>query len=907
MTVHETFTSNPGLAVLLGPPRPDFNLGNTWFGSASIWSGEILNPSSGANPIVQVAVTGIAGVSFVQAEVFGTRTYDGNGLSSVDVTHIEWHLPGSTTVLSRLTFSNPIIFPLSVSRFFGDWRFVDILANGSTPQELFDDYFGLNDSLIGGAASDNLQGGFGEDQIDGGGGVDILRGDAGNDTFIYRSGDGVVGETVTGGSETDKILAVGAVVTSGVLQVGGVDLTSVSISGVEELHLNGTEVAISVFAVVGGLSTFVGRTGFVDQLTITSVANGGLATLTMQNWEAQDIIAVTGTANGDNVTGTAGRDIFVGLGGADVFDGMGGNDTLEGGLDVDQLNGGAGDDILQINTLADDSVGETLQGGDDFDTIRMYSDGSYIYDLGNDFLSEIERLWLETDSGSTGQVIVRSSQINGTSLATNLQVTGNANPTITDRLIIDMGIVTTLDLSGFVMTEFGGPSDLVVISTGSGTNYNIRGTNGSDEINGSIGGDLLYGMDGIDLLNAGNGADNLWGGLGADQHIGGNDASIDYARYDDTNWGNLTIRLDGVANVGAAAVGDTYVGIEGLVGGLGADTVVGNASANFLFGGGAADNVYGQGGADYLNGGAGGDNLWGGAGADQHIGGDDAGVDYARYDDANWGNLTIRLDAPASNVGAVAVGDTYTGIEGLVGGLGADTVVGNGSANFLFGGGGADNVYGQGGADYLFGDAGGDNLWGGAGADQHIGGNDAGIDYARYDDANWGNLTIRLDAPASNVGAVAVGDTYSGIEGLVGGLGNDVVIGNASNNFLFGGGGNDYIDGRAGNDYLNGGAGADRFVFNLAIGATNMDTIADFVHLTDDIVLAQAIFAGIGATLDASEFQIGTADAATDRIIYNNVTGQLFYDSNGNATGGMTQFATVTAGTVLSIGDFLMV
>jgi Ca2+-binding RTX toxin-like protein/subtilisin family serine protease len=443
---------------------------------------------------------------------------------------------------------------------------------------------------------------------------------------------------------------------------------------------------------------------------------------------------------------------------------------------------------------------------------------------------------------------------------------------------------------------------------------NAIGGDGADTIAGNLlsnllfgmrGSDFLYGYDGTDTLNGGDGGDNLSGGLGADNHIGGNDAGIDYARYDDANYGNLTIRLDGVANVGAAAVGDTYVGIEGLVGGLGADTVVGNASTNYLFGGGSADSVYGQGGADYLNGGAGGDNLWGGAGADQHIGGDDAGVDYARYDDANWGNLTVRLDAPASNVGAVAVGDTYTGIEGLVGGLGNDTVVGNGLANYLFGGGGSDNIYGQAGADYLSGGLGTNNLWGGAGADQHVGG--TGVDYARYDDANWGNLTIRLDAPSFNTGAVAVGDTYTGIEGLVGGLGNDYVFGNASNNYLFGGGGNDYIDGRAGNDYLNGGAGADRFVFATTLGATNLDSIADFVHLTDDIVLAQAIFAGIGATLDASEFQIGMANAATDRIIYNNVTGQLFYDSNGNATGGMTQFASVSAGTVLSIADFVMV
>ena len=37
MPVHETFTSNADLAFLLGPARPDFNLGNTWFGSVSIW------------------------------------------------------------------------------------------------------------------------------------------------------------------------------------------------------------------------------------------------------------------------------------------------------------------------------------------------------------------------------------------------------------------------------------------------------------------------------------------------------------------------------------------------------------------------------------------------------------------------------------------------------------------------------------------------------------------------------------------------------------------------------------------------------------------------------------------------------------------------------------------------------
>ncbi len=329
----------------------------------------------------------------------------------------------------------------------------------------------------------------------------------------------------------------------------------------------------------------------------------------------------------------------------------------------------------------------------------------------------------------------------------------------------------------------------------------------------------------------------------------------------------------------------------------GNDVILGEAGNDFLLGGA---------GNDILNGGAGSDNLSGGAGADQLIGGNDAGIDYARYDDANHGNLTIRLDGGA-NAGAAAVGDTYDGIEGLVGGLGNDVVVGNASANYLFGGGGNDFIYALGGADYLNGGAGSDNLYGGAGADQHIGGDDAGVDFARYDDGNYGNLTISLIAPASNTGAAA-GDTYTGIEGLVGGAGNDVIIGNNLANYLFGVGGDDFIDGLGGSDVLNGGAGSDRFRFSSALSAGNIDTVQGFTTGADDLLLLKSIFAAIGATLDASELRIGTAALdADDYIIYNSATGALSYDANGNLAGGITQFATLSAGLALTVNDFVMV
>jgi Ca2+-binding RTX toxin-like protein len=425
----------------------------------------------------------------------------------------------------------------------------------------------------------------------------------------------------------------------------------------------------------------------------------------------------------------------------------------------------------------------------------------------------------------------------------------------------------------------------------------------ADMLVGGLGADWLYGGTDNDQLDGGADGDQLWGGAGADAHLGGD--GIDYARYDDANYGNLTLSLDAPSLNTGVAVGDNYVSIEGLVGGVGRDMITGNASANYLFGADGDDFIYGQAGIDYLNGGGGGDHLWGGAGADQFLGG--AGIDYARYDDAEYGNVTVRLDAPSLNTG-VAAGDTFAEIEGLVGGAGNDIIVGNGEANYLFGANGDDMIYGQVGADYLSGGAGADHLWGGAGADYIIGGDGAGIDYARYDDGNWGNLVLRLDASSLNTGTAAAGDTYTGVEGLVGGTGNDVVIGNSDANYLFGAAGMDYMDGRLGNDYLNGGSGADRFRFSTALdGTSNVDRITDFAHAVDDLLLVTSIFSAIGAVLDAGELRIGIlASDANDYLIYNQASGQLYYDADGSLAGSQTLFATFTAGTVLDINDFMI-
>ena len=143
--------------------------------------------------------------------------------------------------------------------------------------------------------------------------------------------------------------------------------------------------------------------------------------------------------------------------------------------------------------------------------------------------------------------------------------------------------------------------------------------------------------------------------------------------------------------------------------------------------------------------------------------------------------------------------------------------------------------------------------------------------------------------------------------------GNDTLRGNGGADRLNGGAGNDYLLGGIGNDTLTGGTGNDRFYFDAALSAsTNVDTITDFSVPNDTIALDDAIFTRIGALgeLSTDAFRSntsGNAGDASDRIIYETDTGNLYYDSNGNASGGHVLFAHLTAGLALTYHDFLVV
>ena len=83
----------------------------------------------------------------------------------------------------------------------------------------------------------------------------------------------------------------------------------------------------------------------------------------------------------------------------------------------------------------------------------------------------------------------------------------------------------------------------------------------------------------------------------------------------------------------------------------------------------------------------------------------------------------------------------------------------------------------------------------------------------------------------------------------------------------------------------------------------------------DTIWLDNAIFTQLAGaemtTLSAAQFTsntTGLATAAGQRIIFETDTGELYYDSNGNASGGTyALFARVDANIPLTNADFLII
>jgi Ca2+-binding RTX toxin-like protein len=722
----------------------------------------------------------------------------------------------------------------------------------------------------------NVRGTSNDDVITG----SSVPGTQGDNTFFGSSGndsyDGAGGIDTIDYSDLDQQVTLKS---QGVIEKFDLFNDTIStdtIAGVERIIGSLGQFNVIDGSVAGPQSTSFNINLAANNLTVNGIPGIGSASFFIQNF-----IDVRGTSNSDTVVGDGLSSVFFGSAGNDSYDGGESSDTI----DYSSLG--------QRVTLKSQGVIE--------------KDGG----LGSDTIAGVERI-----IGTLGQANVIDGTVAGPQ-ATSFNINLATN---------------NLTVNG--IPGIGSASFLVQNFT------DVRGTSNSDTIVGNAGANSFFGGGGNDSLTGGAGDDSY--GFDTDLALGSdtlNEAGggIDTLNFSDTTTRSVAVNLglaaSQVVNAGLSLTLGSASTFENVIGGALANTLIGNALANSLTGGGGNDTLNGGGGNDTLIGGGGDDTLIGGAGNDSYgfdtdlaLGSDTlneagGGVDTLNFSDTTTRSVAVNLGLAASqvvNAGlSLTLGSAST-FENVIGGALADTITGNSRFNSLTGGGGNDTLNGGGGNDTLIGGGGDDTLIGGAGNDSYGFDTDlalgsdtldeagGGVDTLNFSDTTTRSVAVNLGLAASqvvNTGLSLTLGSASTFENVIGGALANTLIGNALANSLTGGGGNDTLNGGGGNDTLIGGGGADRFRFDTTLNATtNRDVISDFsIAQADTIELENAVFTALTTTgtLAASAFFIGAAaTTATQRILYNSVTGNLLYDSDGTGAAGSIAFAKLTTGLV---------
>jgi Ca2+-binding RTX toxin-like protein len=216
------------------------------------------------------------------------------------------------------------------------------------------------------------------------------------------------------------------------------------------------------------------------------------------------------------------------------------------------------------------------------------------------------------------------------------------------------------------------------------------------------------------------------------------------------------------------------------------------------------------------------------------------------------------------------------------------------------------------GNDFLDGGLGVDTLIGGEGSDTY---NVDTITDIIIENANEGNADTIQTSVSFNMNSIDNVERLYGIGhdaiNLTGNSLNNTILGNSNNNEINGGEGHDRIDGKFGNDTLTGGNGVEWFMFTTTLDeVNNVDNILDFTSGIDQIRLDNYIFSSFVSTGDISNnhfFQGISAASAEHFIIYDNTTGALYYDQDGDGGNLMVQFANLEANTALEYSDFFII
>jgi len=718
-------------------------------------------------------------------------------------------------------------------------------------------------NITGSSISQSISGNAGSNVLNGNGGADTLTGLGGNDTYVVDGVEDVVIEAANGGA--DRVIAGGNYVLARNDATTGAAVSS----NVEQLTAAGTL-----------LNT---RTGQGDG---TFNLNALSTNTTLNNFLVGDSL------QGQLIVGSAGNNILDGY----RTNGNAADTALPAAnAPADTLAGLGGSDTYRVYTQ-DDVVVEDSDGGFDW----IYTSASYSL-LQNDINARAATFTDEdgvvrsfggaagaANSGNAGGTYLGTLAANG---ATQIEILSAANQqSETTGITLEGNAFGQIIVGNFAANTINDGGN---ITTAGGTNAASSGSRDGGQ-------DQLAGLRGNDTYNVTSQSTTV------NEDVGnGTDTVNVFYQVSGGTFGLIAAAEVEFLNASRAGVGIN------------------------LIGNGFNQVITGNTGADNLNGGGGQDTLVGGAGSDVYVidstnsqnitiieAAGDAAADRDRV------NTSVSFDLAATNASYVpAAGGQATmaggviDIEQIVGvGSGDISLTGNGARQLIVGTtgnnllNGDNDTLGTGtSANVQVGTTGGDTM-------QGLGGNDS---YRVYSQAD---VALERDGDGTDIvfaGTGVAGDgnryvLYAGqsIEGLTAAnqsstagmflSGNEL----AQSAGIIGDNGNDTIWGLGGNDVLTGRGGSDIFGF-AEIGAGNADTITDFSP-GDFIGLSTVAFGSVGAGLASDEFVVGTqALDGNDYIIYNQSTGQIFYDADGNGTANTAiLFAQVTPGTALGFNDF---
>ena len=553
-----------------------------------------------------------------------------------------------------------------------------------------------DDTLTGNSLDNSITAGTGADTIYGTGGDDNLIGEGGIDRVNYATAaitqsitlttvNGTTTYTVSknGGAESDTITQVevieGSIYNDSFTGSTQADTFAGGLGNDTFIKLDG-DISVDILNGEGGSDT--ADYGLSSSSIKVTLNDGSNATVTIGT-SASDKLSnienvkgsltqddtITGDTQNNTLYGQGGNDTLRGGIGNDYLDGGIGNDSLEGGVGADSILGGDGDDIIK------QTEGETRDASNNYDFI----DGGNNTGAGDTVDYSTFTSSIEVALGADTAVWVRVGSSNFDHQLKNIEniIGSSANDFITG----DSQDNTLLGNDGNDTLYGGAGNDS--LDGGIGDDF-LEGGTGNDTLTGGIGNDTLWGGDGNDSLIGGAGNDIFRGGIGDDTFDGGTDVgTVDTVDYSNMIIGINVDITDGQKNVGAGQGLDTFIGIDGVIGGSGNDTLKGNTGANSLVGNAGDDTLLGGGGDDYINGGDG-----------SEINGDFVSFAYTA--------TGIKVDL--SNTNAQNTNDgilTILKVENLEGGAGNDTIIGNSDNNRLKGGFGSDTLIGNSGNDIL--------------------------------------------------------------------------------------------------------------------------------------------------------------------------------------------------------------